>query len=823
MNNDIRQQILVSLRAEGVDEADKAREALARIEEKMRETSRAFGDGNSTADEFRQTISSLGTSWNFFNGLLKESEAQIDAVDVGLHKLQVSAIKFADAYEASMAKAAAASEAFEIQEAERQAKLVADYERDQAKRDAIAEAAETKRAAALAKAQADQDRHDVATMKAVIDTAQATAEASAKINAALAAEDAAEQRHAQVVSEAESEIERIRQRAAAATVSRQIDTERVQATNAKAAMLQAREEQHLADVLREGAEHERTAEKTTVSLASAHGQATAKATQHGYAILHISHAFQDLQYGTAAALNNIPLVVTALGGGPGLAGTLMAAGVASQIFVDHFGEIKAALTDTEEAAKIFTGTIDGIKQKIKEIEDRPIKLGVESIELGAAKEELDRMKAAQDAFNAAKQGKTVYEKEAGDAVKDTFAAEGARGGEVMERIQAQYVRELEATSQGLKEQQRIIAETTADLADVEARVKRGGDLDTIAGLTQRAASLKDSRQGAITEAGKLRAKLIEESQLKAGDLLAGTQAGNRPEAREEFARRLRLAGEEGLARSVEISTPEEMEEQDAVETAFERGVEGVRSRFKDIGKKEKADDRAKKKADQARQQEVNRFTEAFGSQFGQDQGPGSLNDAILGRIAKGQGQDKILTDIREQMHKHLVGRVPPELADDVATKLVTTAITKAQAAAAAQDADAETGAGMALKNRQGKVAKKGRQAAAAEKRNAAAAGEAALAQQITEATGGALRGEGAADAAHRAALEMKRGVDGQTAVLHATLRALQHIGGLQAELAAEQIMARNQIMGIARNVQRTQAQVRRQRAQRPGLLPYFAQ
>jgi chromosome segregation ATPase len=150
MNGDLRQQILVSLRAEGVGEADKAREAMAKLEERMRAAAKAFGECTMEGEDFRKTISSLGTSWNFFNQIVKESQKEIEAIDVGLHKLQVTAIKFADDYQASMAKAAAAGEAMELKEAERLAKLAADYEQFLTREETAAAATSAKKDELLA-------------------------------------------------------------------------------------------------------------------------------------------------------------------------------------------------------------------------------------------------------------------------------------------------------------------------------------------------------------------------------------------------------------------------------------------------------------------------------------------------------------------------------------------------------------------------------------------------------------------------------------------------------------------------------------------------
>src|SRR5579859_7498589 len=56
---------------------------------------------------------------------------------------------------------------------------------------------------------------------------------------------------------------------------------------------------------------------------------TAKAAQRdlGRAALEASRGFEDLQYGIGGVLNNIPGLITSLGGGAGLAGILSAVAV----------------------------------------------------------------------------------------------------------------------------------------------------------------------------------------------------------------------------------------------------------------------------------------------------------------------------------------------------------------------------------------------------------------------------------------------------------------------------------------------------------------
>lgn len=62
--------------------------------------------------------------------------------------------------------------------------------------------------------------------------------------------------------------------------------------------------------------------------------------------LALSQAVEDAQYGFSAIVNNIPMIVLGLGGGPGLAGVLSLAAVATNVMIQHWDQLKAAMGDS---------------------------------------------------------------------------------------------------------------------------------------------------------------------------------------------------------------------------------------------------------------------------------------------------------------------------------------------------------------------------------------------------------------------------------------------------------------------------------------------
>jgi hypothetical protein len=68
----------------------------------------------------------------------------------------------------------------------------------------------------------------------------------------------------------------------------------------------------------------------------------------GNTVLYASQAIEDLQYGFRAVLNNIPLLVMAMGGGAGLAGALSLAGIAVSQLTQRLGSMAGATTTVDQ-------------------------------------------------------------------------------------------------------------------------------------------------------------------------------------------------------------------------------------------------------------------------------------------------------------------------------------------------------------------------------------------------------------------------------------------------------------------------------------------
>lgn len=132
------------------------------------------------------------------------------------------------------------------------------------------------------------------------------------------------------------------------------------------------------------------------------GMTAGAANTSGLAVLQLSQFMDDLQYGVRGVLNNIPGLVMALGGGPGLAGVAALAAVAlSQLFErsgDLFGLWNKGDTEveTERMRKLseeYRKSKEGVKELAEEEEKRRDKAREAATAPGDEKQgETDRIK-----------------------------------------------------------------------------------------------------------------------------------------------------------------------------------------------------------------------------------------------------------------------------------------------------------------------------------------------------------------------------------------------------------------------------------------------
>lgn len=126
-------------------------------------------------------------------------------------------------------------------------------------------------------------------------------------------------------------------------------------------------------------------------------------------LLMLGQAVDDLQYGFRAIVNNIPGVVMGLGGSAGIAGAVAIAGVGINQLINHWDDLKAALTENtieteadrmERLASATGRTADETKRLNEEIEKRRQK-DVDRMMGGEPQERRATEAAVQAVFNEA--------------------------------------------------------------------------------------------------------------------------------------------------------------------------------------------------------------------------------------------------------------------------------------------------------------------------------------------------------------------------------------------------------------------------------------
>ncbi|HEY1100252.1 MAG TPA: hypothetical protein VGF99_15045 [Myxococcota bacterium] len=104
-------------------------------------------------------------------------------------------------------------------------------------------------------------------------------------------------------------------------------------------------------------------------IATTTAAATGSTRNLGGAVLELSRGFEDAQYGMAGVLNNIPSLVTQLGGGMGLAGVISVVAVSLSIFIKHWDDFAPAVSDAVVAARAHVESFDNDLKRLKSTMD----------------------------------------------------------------------------------------------------------------------------------------------------------------------------------------------------------------------------------------------------------------------------------------------------------------------------------------------------------------------------------------------------------------------------------------------------------------------
>jgi hypothetical protein len=268
----------------------------------------------------------------------------------------------------------------------------------------------------------------------------------------------------------------------------------------------------------------------------------ADATKKGFmgsadGVLQLAYAVDDLQYGLRGVANNIPMLLSSLGMGAGLAGVISMATTLVVVFgeklIEHIGP---------EKAKEVAGGLSSIKDSLEKLESKTYKLGIDYKAIEEGKKFLAEFEAAIARAEAARKRMSEKEQTAGSMF--AAAADRAPGG-------AEGVQDFLATSfrDSAMELDPERKKLVAQLRAAEERDKAGSNLTTRMGV------------GAARERLAAREQAIRQTARERGMALFGRAEGGDQDAIREVARVLDNQGAMGpnVVRDLLTATPEGQE------------------------------------------------------------------------------------------------------------------------------------------------------------------------------------------------------------------------------------------------------------------------
>lgn len=143
------------------------------------------------------------------------------------------------------------------------------------------------------------------------------------------------------------------------------------------------------------------------------------------AFLQLSYAIDDIQYGFNAIVNNVPQIALAMGLGPGVAGAVGIATVALNVFakesiptaINYFKEFAKARDWIRDPIRDATDALEGMKEKIKALEDKPLKFERDYEALRTYTVEVKLAERALREFEALKNKRSEAEQAAFESVQ----------------------------------------------------------------------------------------------------------------------------------------------------------------------------------------------------------------------------------------------------------------------------------------------------------------------------------------------------------------------------------------------------------------------
>lgn len=323
------------------------------------------------------------------------------------------------------------------------------------------------------------------------------------------------------------------------------------------------------------AQERATASKTKADAAN---KSVAGSTMNlGRIALEASRGIEDMQYGIAGVINNVPGVVMAFGGSMGLTAAISLCSVGINQLVKHYDELLGVFS-SKEPFRLAVAGLDEIKAHIEELEKKPVKLSVDQTEIDAAKKKLRDLQTTEQAFNQFRGIKGEHERQAGEQAEQLLGMAPGGARKLADDLAAAIGKRLVADDGQLADLQRqfdAAKRSAQDNRTMEASERAAGVHGAAANYASQAIEA-EKKVKALADAIDRRRKAIlgddlngvrGEAHREVGGLFAGVTAGNNPEARKKLAEELKKIGQGRLAREIAGTTPEMVAQAEKEETA----------------------------------------------------------------------------------------------------------------------------------------------------------------------------------------------------------------------------------------------------------------
>lgn len=275
--------------------------------------------------------------------------------------------------------------------------------------------------------------------------------------------------------------------------------------------------------------------KEKASTASANLRTSIVATS--YAIQDFSSTTGDLGAKLNSVSNNIPQILVGLGG----LGTALSVGATAAIaFYRNWDSIKSIFVDVPFEFGKATNSLTELRDRIKELENKKVKVGAEYDELEKAKETAKELVRALESAEEIRTGQAKAERESGARIKAAIAEAPGGGAAVVSALAAPREAELRAQAE---------AQAKREEAALEERARRAVEMELP--LNPR---VIEAEWNAIQSRWGARLKgIAAEAEAQVGQLLSTAIKGTGEEqarAQEALRRGLAGAGQGALAERI---------------------------------------------------------------------------------------------------------------------------------------------------------------------------------------------------------------------------------------------------------------------------------